>query len=128
MDDAKKKILHVEDDRAIQVLVKAVLEKAGYQVSSAFDAMQGLMMVRQLQPDLVILDIMMPAGGGASVHERIRSLNTSFAVPILVYSATDPKEIEKKIQPGPLTIILQKPAPPSAIIEAVKTLLAAAAS
>jgi CheY-like chemotaxis protein len=123
MGDEKKKILHVEDDKSIQLLVKAVLEKAGYQVFSAFDAMQGLMMVRQLKPDLVILDVMMPAGGGASVHERVRALNDSFSLPILVYSATDPAEIAKRIPAGPLTFVLQKPAPPSAIVEAVKTLL-----
>jgi CheY-like chemotaxis protein len=127
MGDEKKKILHVEDDRAIQLLVRAVLEKAGYQVFSAFDAMQGLMMVRQVRPDLVILDIMMPAGGGAGVHERVRALNASYSVPILVYSAADPSDIAKKIPADPNTVVLQKPAPPAAILEAVKKLLAAAA-
>ncbi len=125
--EAGKKILHVEDDRAIQILVRAILEKAGYQVFSALDAMQGLMMVRQIQPDLVVLDIMMPAGGGASVHGRVRALNSSFAVPILIYSASDPSEIAKKIPADPLTFVLQKPAPPAAILDAVKKLLAAAA-
>jgi CheY-like chemotaxis protein len=70
---------------------------------------------------------MMPAGGGASVHERVRALNGSFAVPILIYSATDPVEIAKKIPADPMTVVIQKPAPPAALVEAVKKLLAAAA-
>jgi CheY-like chemotaxis protein len=128
MADEKKKILHVEDDKNIQLLVKAVLEKAGYQVFSAFDAMQGLMMVRQLKPDLVVLDVMMPAGGGASVHERMRQMSGSFSLPILIYSASGPAEIAKKIPADPMTAVLQKPAPPAAIVAAVQKLLAASSA
>ena len=126
MADAKKKILHVEDDKNISLLVKSVLDREGYQVFSAFDAMQGLMMVRQLQPDLVVLDVMMPAGGGAGLHARIRALNTTFSIPVLVYSAANKADIEAKIPPGPLTVILQKPASPAVLLDAVKSLLAAA--
>jgi DNA-binding response OmpR family regulator len=125
MADAKKgKILHIEDDRNIQLLVKTVLERAGLEVFSAFDAMQGVMMVRAVKPDVVVLDVMMPAGGGASVHERIRALNTSFTTPILIYSASDPADIAKRIPADPLTLILQKPAPASEIVASVLKLLA----
>ena len=127
MSDAKKKILHVEDDKSVSLLVRAVLERAGYQVFSALDAMQGLMMVRTVQPDLVVLDVMMPAGGGASVHERIRLMSGSMALPILIYSATDPAEIAKKIPLDSMTTMLQKPAPPAEIVAAVKKLFDAAA-
>jgi len=126
MSGEKKKILHVEDDKSVSLLVKAVLERAGYRVVSAVDAIQGLMMARQLQPDLVILDVMMPAGGGAGVHERIRQLSGGFSTPILIYSATDPVDIAKKIPGDPLTTILQKPAPPAEIIAAVEKLFSAA--
>lgn len=126
MPEAKKKILHVEDDKTVQLGVRAVLEKGGYQVFSALDAMQGLMMVRQVKPDLVILDIMMPAGGGHGLLERIRALNTTFTIPILVYSSTDPAELRAKIPQESLTAILPKPSPPDAILAAVSGLLNAA--
>jgi CheY-like chemotaxis protein len=106
--------------------VKAILDKAGYQVFSAFDAMQGVMMARQVQPDLVILDVMMPAGGGVSVYERIRALSSTFSTPVLVYSASPKEEVAQKIPEGPLTVILQKPAAPSLILETVEKLLASA--
>jgi DNA-binding response OmpR family regulator len=122
MSDAKKKILHVEDDKSVSLLVRSVLERAGYQVFSALDAMQGLMMVRTVVPDLVVLDVMMPAGGGASVHQRMRQMSGSAALPILIYSAADPSEIAKKIPFDPLTAVLQKPAPPAEIVAAVKKL------
>lgn len=125
MADPKIKILHVEDDKSVQLIVKMVLEKAGYQVFSALDAMQGLMMVRQVQPQLVILDIMMPAGGGHGLLERIRALNTTFTLPVLIYSAAEPAGLAEKISQDSLTAILPKPSPPTALLEAVKTLLAA---
>jgi DNA-binding response OmpR family regulator len=127
MTDGKKKVLYIEDDRNMQLLVKTVLEKAGFQVYSAFDAMQGLMMVRSLHPDLVVLDMAMPAGGGASVHERIRGLNATFSLPILVYSVADTSEIAKMIPNDRLTAILQKPADPSELVASVQKLLELAA-
>lgn len=122
----KKVILHVEDDKTVGLIVKTLLEKAGYQVHSALDAMQGLMMVRQLKPSLVILDIMMPAGGGGSVLERIRALNTTFSTPVLIYSAADPAELRSKITEDALTRILAKPASPSDLLAAVTALVGAA--
>ncbi|MFI5347560.1 MAG: response regulator [Elusimicrobiota bacterium] len=126
MAEDRKKILHVEDDKSVSLIVKAILEKAGYQVISAFDAMQGIMMARQLSPNLVILDVMMPAGGGASVYDRIRMLNNTFSTPVLVYSAAAKADIQAKIPEGPLTLILQKPATPAQILDAVHSLLSAA--
>ena len=46
-----KKILVIEDDKTIQLLLKVVLERGGYQVVSALDGMQGLMLARQVKPD-----------------------------------------------------------------------------
>jgi CheY-like chemotaxis protein len=116
---APKKILHIEDDKNVLALVKIILEKTGCQFLSALDAMQGLMMVRQHQPDLIILDIMMPAGGGVSLHERIRMLGSTLHIPILVYTATPRGELEGKIPFGSDTLYLQKPATPADILQTV---------
>ena len=121
-----KKILHIEDDRNVLALVKIILEKPGYRFLSALDAMQGLMMVRQQQPDLVILDIMMPAGGGVSVYERIRMMNTTQHIPILIYTAAPRSELEGKIEFGTDCVYLQKPAAPADILKTVNAILGAA--
>lgn len=117
-----KKILHIEDDRNVFMLVKMILEKTGHKVISAVDAMQGMMLARQHQPDLLILDIMMPAGGGLSVLERIRTLSTTLHIPILVYTATPIEEL-KAIAFGADCVYLQKPAQPDQIRRAVDALL-----
>lgn len=120
-----KKILLVEDDRTVQLLLKTVLEKAGYQVFPALDAMQGIMLARQQQPDLIVLDMMMPAGGGASVLDRVRTLTQTMSTPVLVYSAMAEDELAKKVQAGPLTKVLRKPAPPAEVLAAVQALIGA---
>ena len=118
-----KKILHIDDDRNILALVKIILEKPGYQFVAALDAIQGLMMVRQQHPDLIILDIMMPAGGGVSLHESIRMISTTLHIPILIYTAVPRSELEGKIAFGRDTVYLQKPAAPADILKTVSAIL-----
>jgi CheY-like chemotaxis protein len=118
-----KTILHVEDDRTIILVVKAILEKHGYRMVQALDAMQGMMQARTSQPALIILDVMMPAGGGASVAERLRTLNTTMSIPILVYSSAPRSELEGKIPFGPDCLYIQKPAPAAELLKAVESLI-----
>lgn len=125
---AKKKILVIEDDASIQLLLRAALEKAGFQAIAALDALQGVQMARQTQPDLIVLDFMMPAGGGSAVFERVRMLNTTFHIPIVIYSTTPKLEIEAAI-PALSTLsdvsFVSKSAPLPELIAAIKTFLPA---
>ncbi len=121
---AGKKILIVEDDKTVQVLMKSVLEKAGFEVVQAFDAMQGVMMARQSQPDLIILDFMMPAGGGASVLARIRNLAGTSTTPVLLHSAAEEATLNAAIANDPRARVLRKPVPPAQLVEAVNAFLA----
>jgi DNA-binding response OmpR family regulator len=120
---AKKKILHVEDDRNMQLLVRAILEKAGYEVATAVDAMQGVMMARNFAPNLIVLDIMLPAGGGQSVLERVRTLTSTSHVPILIYSATPKETFLSGASLGEDVYFLQKPSDKNAILAEVRKLL-----
>jgi CheY-like chemotaxis protein len=122
--EAKTKILVVEDDRNIQTILRMVLEKAGYQVVLAVDGIQGTMMARTAQPQLIVLDIMMPGGSGFTVFERLRQMTGTMSIPVLIYSAVPTDQILEKIQMGPGVRLLQKPAAPSAFLEAVQGLLA----
>ena len=120
---AGRTILIVDDEQDIHRLLKAVLESAGHRVSSALDAMQGLMMIRQLKPDLIVLDINMPAGGGAQVYDRLRKMSGSMGTPVLVYTKVSLSEVESKIGAHPNTLLLAKPAQPQEILTAVGKLL-----
>jgi DNA-binding response OmpR family regulator len=81
-----KKILVVDDEKKIADIVKAYLEKDGFQVAVAYDGKQALEMVKSQFPDLVILDIMLPKVSGWDVCRNIRS---SSAIPIIMLTARD---------------------------------------
>jgi len=68
----KKKILAVDDERHIVRLVQVNLERAGYQVVTAFDGREALEKVEAEKPDLVVLDVMMPYMDGFEVLQNLR--------------------------------------------------------
>lgn len=65
-------ILVIEDEVAIQNVIRTYLESAGYQVHSAASGPEGLQMARQVRPDLIILDLMLPGMDGLEVTARLR--------------------------------------------------------
>jgi two-component system alkaline phosphatase synthesis response regulator PhoP len=118
-----KNILVVDDDRSIHTALRSILEKAGYRIASAMDGMQGTMMARQNAPDMIILDINMPAGGGYTVFERLRQMNTTAHIPILIYSAVPGDDVAQKIPQSPDTMFLPKGASPEVILKTVTGIL-----
>ena len=84
MNTNRYKLLMIEDESSIRSFVRAILESNGYQVLSAENYRQGLMMFNSHKPDLVILDLGLPDGDGL---DFIRQTRGSGTVPILVLSA-----------------------------------------
>jgi CheY-like chemotaxis protein len=121
-----KTILIIDDERDIHRVLKALFEGAGYTVASALDSMQAHMAARQAKPDLIVLDIQMPGGGGIKVYETLRMNNNFMMTPILVYTAVALADVEKKIPVHPSTMLLAKPAQPEQILLAVEKLLSGA--
>lgn len=78
------KILIVEDEQNISDIIKFNLEKEGYDVVCAYDGVDGLSMFSKENPDLILLDIMMPRMDGLSVCKEIRKTSE---VPIIMLTA-----------------------------------------
>ncbi len=81
------KILVIDDDPAINELIKVNLELAGYRVIQAFDGIKGFALCKQELPCLVVLDVMMPEVDGFTVAQRIRKNPETAEVPILMLTA-----------------------------------------
>lgn len=81
------KIIVVDDDLAIRTLVKVNLEMQGHQVLTAVDGVEGYALIQQEQPDLVILDVMMPNADGYTVCQRIRKNPDIANIPVLMLTA-----------------------------------------
>ena len=84
-------VLVVEDDRNIAQLLQLYLEKEGYTVSLARDGGEGLAKFRAEQPDLVLLDVMMPVMDGWTVCKRIRSESQTPIIMLTAKAETDDK-------------------------------------
>jgi len=82
-----KRVLIIEDDPAIADFAVAALSNEGYEVSHAPDGEAGLNAARDKNPDVVVLDLMMPGLHGLAVVERMRKENDLRSVPILITSA-----------------------------------------
>ena len=120
---AERKLLVIDDDRMIHTVLRAGLEKHGYKLHSAFDPIQAQMMVRQVRPDLIVLDITMPGGGGFEAFKRLQMMSTTSLIPILVHTSMPKDEVTKKITPSPSIAILSKPAAPEAVLAEIQKLL-----
>ena len=81
------KILVIDDDIAINELIKVNLELCGYKVIQAYDGVKGFALCKQELPALVILDVMMPDVDGFTVAQRIRKNDATKNIPILMLTA-----------------------------------------
>jgi len=87
-----RRILVVEDDRNISELLQMYLEKEGFETSVAKDGSRGMEQFRTFQPDLVLLDIMMPVMDGWTVLRKIRETD---ATPVIMLTAKG--ELEDRV-------------------------------
>ena len=81
------KILVVDDDTAINELIKVNLELQGYEVSQAYNGTEGFALAKQEVPSLIILDVMMPEVDGFTVAQRIRQCAEIADTPIIMLTA-----------------------------------------
>jgi DNA-binding response OmpR family regulator len=117
-------ILVVDDDRTVHTYLRRVLAKGGYRIYSALDAVQGSMMARQTKPDLVILDVAMPGGGGPAVLQRLRQLQGTTLTPVLVYSGLEAARAESLMPPADVDVpFLSKPGDPGELLDKIRSLL-----
>ncbi len=96
----KKKILAVDDVRETLLALKIRLEYAGYDVYTATDGEAGLKMSRNLKPDLILLDVMLPKIDGFSICRLLKFDEEYESIPIIMLTAkgqTNDKEIGKKV-------------------------------
>jgi DNA-binding response OmpR family regulator len=120
---AGERILVIDDDRTVLTYLRAVLGREGYRVFTALDALQGPMVARQAQPDLVILDLAMPGGGGTAVLERLRRIQGSTQIPVVVYSGLARDRVQQLVPPEPDILFVAKPGTPDEVLGAVRALL-----
>lgn len=104
-----KKVLIVEDDPDVRLGMNVRLRANHYDVFFAADALSAMTEARKVEPDLVILDLGLPAGGGFVVMERFKGFPALAVVPIIVVSARDVRANRERALKAGAKAYLQKP-------------------
>ncbi len=125
MPNSGKKILIVEDDSFLRKLVVRKLTSEGYDVSEAFDGEQGIKKAQTENPDLILLDLILPGIDGFEVLARIKDNEDTSSTPVIILSNLGQKEdIEKGFNLGAVDYLIKAHFTPNEIIEKINALLA----
>ena len=84
---AKARILCVDDDRPTVTIISGVLKREGYEVETALDGDEGLKKAREMKPDLIVLDIMMPGLDGYQVCKRLKADPDTARIAVIMLTA-----------------------------------------
>ena len=119
----KKKILIIEDEQDVANLLAARLNNAGYEVVIASDGMQGVQFSHREKPDLIILDLMLPAGDGLSVLKRLRMSVYCRCVPVIILTGMQNEDYKKTVMAEKVDAYIEKPYDADILLNNIKNLL-----
>ena len=119
-----KKILVVEDDKNVSKALGIRLAGEGYSVYTAVDGLGGLREAVQNRPDLILLDISMPAGDGFSVAKAVQRLNVTAGTPIIFITASrKPGLREHALTIDSVVDYIEKPYDPEELLGKIRAVI-----
>jgi len=83
----KKTVLVVEDELDMRIFISTLLETSGYQPVLTKNGSEGLLKARDIYPDLIILDVMMPGEGGVQMYRQLQTDDRLKNIPVILLSA-----------------------------------------
>ncbi len=118
---AKKKILVVDDEQDMATALKVRLRANGYNVVFASDSIEAFTAANRENPDLIILDIILPGGGGFVVAERLKQSAATHRIPIIFLTGVQGGQ-ERAYELG-ASGYLMKPYQPEELMETIRNAL-----
>jgi CheY-like chemotaxis protein len=118
--DLSKRILIVEDDEELQEYYIMMFEGLDYQIVQALDGKEALQKLREVTPDLIILDILLDEMMGDAVFVQVKRDPHYADIPIVIASVLPPENSAQLLGMDPKTIYLQKPFTRRQLLEVVK--------
>lgn len=117
-----KRILIVEDHSDSCLWISAVLGQSGYKTMEARDGTLGVQIARKEKPDLILLDIHIPAGSGFFVLESLKKVEETRGIPVIVMTGDVEVNIED-LQHRGAAAVFKKPMDVEAFVKTIKTVL-----
>jgi DNA-binding response OmpR family regulator len=121
---ASHKILVIDDSNVIRNMVRDMLPKGNFEVLEAKDGVQGLNLIRQERPNLIMLDFLLPRLSGWEVYQQIQLQHDLQAIPLVLMSGRKEEVTEKLQEPFEYFEFVQKPFDQKELIDAIKAAMA----
>jgi CheY-like chemotaxis protein len=118
-----KTVLLVDDDNTVLLSAGVRLKSMGYIIHTAKDAVSAISAVRKCEPDVVVLDISLPAGDGFLVAERLQTLAGSAATPIIFMTASENPGLRERAMKLGAVGFLKKPFDATSLADAIESAL-----
>jgi DNA-binding response OmpR family regulator len=118
-----KKILIVDDELNVVRVIAARLKASNYDVVSASDGLYAVQKAHQEKPDLIILDIRMPVGGGRGVFENLRMTSDTMMIPVIFITAFADDDLKRTLLEMGAVDFVTKPFNADELLEKVKKAL-----
>ena len=116
---SEKKILIIDDDSDIRLGLNARLRANGYETAFAQDGLSALPTVRNENPDLILLDLGLPGGDGFVVLDRLKRQADISCIPVIVLTARDAEDNEKRALEAGAAAFFQKPVDNAKLLAAI---------
>lgn len=120
------KIMIVDDDPDLRQALRLRLRANQYDTVNAVDGYSAIAMAYKERPDLIILDLGLPAGDGFVVLERLQKDDKLSTIPVIVLTARDPQSSERRALRVGATAFFQKPADNAELLEVIRATLSQA--
>ncbi len=114
------RVLAVDDSRTMRNLLEAALTQAGFDVHLAEDGEDGLRVLREADPDVVVTDINMPRLDGFGLIEAIRGTTHARSLPILVLTTESAPELKERARAAGATGWIVKPFDETKLVSAIE--------
>lgn len=121
--DGKKKILIVDDEPDLRYAMNAKITANNYETVNAWDSVSAVSMAVKEQPDLIILDLGLPAGDGFIVMERFKNLAALAKIPVIVVTGQDPQTSRERALKAGAVAFFEKPTDYAGLLAAVRKTL-----
>ncbi|MDP2926546.1 MAG: response regulator [bacterium] len=119
-----KKILIIEDEEIMLDLIRRKMTSEGYEVIVARDGEEGLRLIKEGQPDLILLDLIMPKKDGFSVMAEVQKDEVSKKIPIIIVSNSgQPVELSRAKELGARDWLVKTEFDPRELVEKVRNIL-----
>ncbi len=119
----KKKILIIEDEKEMLLGLSTLLKHNGYSTVAAYDGTFGINLAHKENPDLIILDLGLPAGGGIFVLKSLSNSVSTNGIPILILTAQQEPDLEERLKQMGAAGYFHKPFDPPALLGCIKNIL-----